>query len=186
MEELTFNIEDAKERMVYVLSRKKNEYSNNSIKEFVDIKNSIQWVLNDDERLEKLVIIQLTYDIRYMLRLFNTTNGYVYHMNNLLCSAIHGSVKLVAQRGLVIDYDYKGKSHFQKFNSSEELRAFLYDLVGFIYQPKKEVHEIMVDEVDDPMICPNYDISPALSFLGDLDIIEDIYTPKLKSKQKRI
>ena len=181
MEELTFNIEDAKKRMTYVLLRKKVDYSNQNN----SIEKNIQLILNDDEILEKLVVIQLTYDIRYMLRLFNTTSGYAYHMMNLLCSSIHGSVKVIAQRGLVIDYNLDGKPQFQKFNNSEELRAFLYDLVGFIYQPIEELYDEPEEEVIDPMISSNYNIVDALSFLGDLGSIEHVVTPKLKVYKKQ-
>lgn len=140
------------------------------------IKN-LEKIIKDKELFYKLIDMVLIDDIDQIIQAYAWMPKEITTIPkeeyNLLLSCFLEKVKVSGQEGLVID----NKLH--RFSNAEELRKYLYELIGFKYQSKAEAYIIPEDEIIDPMASPNFKgIDNIYSAFGDTYLIERAKTPK--------
>ena len=181
-----FDFDAAKKKMSNVLLRKKYEYKK-SLCAFPDVNNTIIYIdkiLDNDELLERATIIELTYDVADILYKFERNDKAQFPINDLLSACFSGKLSVISNFGLAIDFGNCGQSTLKPFGSSEELRMYLYELVGFQYQSKDVVNNETDEEVIDPMALNDFQSRHFLSFITDFSSFENFSVPKLVSKEK--
>lgn len=183
--DLSFDMVKAQSQMTNFLFREKGYCEKNignypGIQERID---NIQMILNDSTLLEKMVAIELTSDVDYIVGHLSQNNDCEIDLKGLLASCISGKMVIIPGKGLSIDVGFSGNTSVIYFSTSEELRKFLYELVGFVFQSKEEVKNNPHAEIVDPMSLPDFKSNHAFSLLDDLNSIRNVVVPELKNVQ---
>ena len=129
-----------------------------------------------DDILERTTILLLTEDIITILRMFDSKRKRTFFPNLLLTSCVYGPFGVAPGKGLRGGNEQK----LVRFANSEDLRKYLYDMIGFVYQSRKVACELPDDEIIDPLARNGYE-----EFVSDGNIVfdEGFVPPVLKSEK---
>lgn len=174
--EIKFDRELANKKMIAHLSRVKQGYvqENGRVDGTLKRIENIDLILDDNNLLEKLVDIELTNNIITMTKNIDGSCS-----NNLLVSCLDKKFEIKPGGTLIVD----GK--FVTDLCRDELRKYLYDIVGFIYQTYDEVYLKADSEIMDPLAGRNYEKPKSVyNYLDDIDAIKVYKTPRYVNESK--
>lgn len=134
----------------------------------------------DVDYIGKLTIIQLTRDIAEILDYYKYGEKSEIRVESLLSASTFGMV-VVPRIGLEVFVENKEMPAFVSFADAEELRRYLYGLVGFEYQSKEDAELLPENEVIDPMALPKYNVPISIdSYISDPSLLEHYRVPRVK------
>ena len=133
-----------------------------------------------DDILESTTISLLNEDIITILRMFDSQEEESIFPELLLTSCVYGSFEVVPGKGLRLFVGENREQEFVPFANSEDLRKYLYDMIGFVYQSRKVACELPDDEIIDHLARNGYE-----EFVSDGNIVfdEGFVPPVLKSEK---
>lgn len=173
--EIKFNKELANKKMIAHLSKVRQGYiqENGRVEGTAKRIENIDAILADNSLLEKLVDIKLTSDIMDIIKNDGPCTS------NLLVACLDKRFEITSGGALYVD----GKFVSEFYN--EELRKYLYNVVGFIYQTYDEVYGKPNSEVMDPLAGRNYEEPKSIyNYLDDVNAIKEYKTPRYINESK--